>query len=254
MTLVINIGWALTLVLVVVRVAAALALTPLLALGSMPRQVRVLWVLALSVGFLSVLAAPPNPAPVGVGGLALAVLTEMLIGALLAFGLMTAFATFQLAGRILDLQLGLSVANLVDPTTRTQAPLLGTFLHFAAVALFFAVDGHHMVVRGLAFSFEHIPPGTALTALDMGAVVAQFGAMFVYAVALAAPVMFVLLLVDMAMAVMGRSMPQMNVFIVSIPIKIIVGLFVLALSVRYMGAVSGSIFEHLFDYWHTVLS
>ena len=79
------------------------------------------------------------------------------------------------------------VANLIDPVTRAQAPLIGTALNLMAVAIFFAVDGHHMLVRAVAFSLEHFPPGRSLRELNLAAVAAQFGVMFTFGLALAAP-------------------------------------------------------------------
>lgn len=253
MKLAVDMEWVLAVLLIALRVGAVFALTPLFALGGMPVRVRLLFVLALAVTLASALAVPPPATVLTLGGLVTAALAELVLGALLAFGLFTAFAAFQLAGRTLDLQMGFGVASLIDPATRTQAPLLGTFLNLLAVAVFFAIDGHHMVLRGLAFSIAHLPPGKPLAIIDAGAVIAQFGGMFVYALALAAPVLIVVLLVDIAMAVMARTMPQVNVFIVSLPLKILVGLFVLVASVRFMGPLMAHIFERLFDYWQRLM-
>lgn len=253
MTLAVDMGWILTVLLVAMRIAAALALTPLLAMGGMPGRVRLLLVLALAVSLTSALAVPAAVSVTTLGGLIAAAFGELLFGGLLAFGLFTAFAAFQLAGRTIDIQMGFGVASLIDPATRTTAPLLGTFLNVVALAVFFAIDGHLMVIRGLAFSLQHLPPGTPLATIDAGAVVAQFGGMFVFALALAAPVLIVLFLVDIAMAVMARTMPQVNVFIVSLPLKILVGLLVLAISVRFMGPLMERIFEQVFDYWQQLV-
>jgi flagellar biosynthetic protein FliR len=253
MTLVIDIAWIVTVILVAVRLGAVLLLTPIFSLGSIPGHVRVLFVFALAamlVGGLGVGARLPVES---IASLLSAILIEGIIGALLAFGLFTAFATFMLAGRIVDMQLGFAVANLIDPTTRTQVPLLGSFLNVVAVVAFFAIDGHHMIIRGIAFSLEQIPPGTGLPVMDLGAVVVQFGAMFLYAVALVAPVIFTLLLIDVVIAVIARTMPQVNVFIVTLPLKIFVGLVMLALSLRYMSPVMARIFEVLFEYWNNLL-
>jgi flagellar biosynthesis protein FliR len=254
MELTVDMLWVLTVLLVALRIATIFVLTPLFALGGLPGRIRLLFVLVMSVSLVSALAVPPPVAIHGLGGLVTAAVGEVLFGALLAFGLFTAFATFQLAGRMLDLQMGFGVASLIDPATRAQSPLLGTLLNLIAVAVFFAVDGHLMLIRGLAFSIEHLPPGGSFAAVDTGAVVAQFGGMFVYALALAAPVLIVLFLVDVAMAVMARTMPQLNVFIVSMPLKIMVGLFVLVVSIRFMGPLMARIFEQLFFYWQGLMS
>jgi flagellar biosynthesis protein FliR len=240
MRVLIDTGWIVSVLLVAVRIGAALVMTPLLSFSGVPATTRVALVLVLAVTLVSAVALPPATALSSFGGL-------------LAFGVFTAFAAFQLAGRVMDLQMGFGVASLIDPATRTQSPLLGTLLNLVALAVFFAVDGHHLVIRGLAYSLVQLPPGSSLAALEPAAVVAQFGAMFVFAVALAAPVIFVLLLVDVALAVMARTMPQMNVFIVSLPLKIMVGLLVLVMSIQYMGPVMARVFEGMFDYWQRVL-
>jgi flagellar biosynthetic protein FliR len=228
-------------------------LTPLLTFTRTPPTFRTLLVLGLAATMIAGLGVRTTAGIEGVGGFAAAAAAEALIGALLAFGLLAIFAAFQLAGRILDLQLGFGVAALIDPNTRTTAPLLGTLLSMAAVIGFFAIDGHHLVIRGLAFSLQKLPPGTPLEAFELAPVVAHFGAMFTFAAAIAAPTMVVLLLVDIALMVTARTMPQMNVFFISLPLKILVGLATLALSVRYLGPLARRAFESIFDYWHQVL-
>lgn len=245
-------AWILMLFLATIRVGAVLVMSPLFNLGGVPANFRVLFVLALTLAMVSAVAVPAVPIR-DLGHLALAATSELVIGMALAFGVFVTFATFQLAGRIMDLQLGFGVANLIDPSTRTQVPLLGAFLNVLAVMVFFAIDGHHMLIRGLAFSFAQIPPGSPPTGIDPSVLVAGFGGMFIYAAALAAPVMVILLLLDVVMAVIARTMPQVNVFIVSLPLKIFIGLVVLAISLNTMSPVFARIFESLFEGWHQLL-
>ena len=252
MTVVVDMEWVQTVLLVALRLAATLTLTPIFAVSGVTAHVRVLLILGLATTLVSALAIPPV-AVLSLADLLVAAARELVLGALLAFGLFTAFAAFQLAGRVMDLQMGFGVATLIDPATRTQSPLLGTALNLIAVAVFFAIDGHHLLIRGLAFSLSHLPPGMPMPAFEPAAVVAQFGGMFIYAVALAAPVMIVLLMVDIAMAVLARTMPQVNVFIVSLPLKVMVGLLVLVASMRVMGPLMTRIFEKLFQYWQQVM-
>jgi flagellar biosynthetic protein FliR len=250
----VDVAWVLTVVLVALRISAAVAMTPVLGVTTLPPQVRTLFVVALAATLVAGMALPINASVVTLNHFLVAAASELAIGLALAFGLFTAFATFMLAGRIIDMQLGFGVAGLIDPATRTQAPLIGYFLNLVAVMLFFSVDGHHALIRGFAYSLEVLPPGTALSEIDMGAIVAQFGSMFVYALVVAAPVMFVVLLIDIVLAVIARTMPQMNVFIVGLPLKIFVGLTVLALSLGYLAPAFKRVFETLFNYWHVMLS
>ncbi len=248
----VDIAWVLTVLLVAVRVGAAVALTPVFGM-TIPARVRVLFVFAMAAMLVAGLSGSMKPSSITLGYFVTAAASELVVGLALAFGLFTAFAAFQLAGRIIDLQLGFGVAGLIDPTTRAQSPLLGFFLNLLAVMLFFSIDGHHAVIRGLAYSLEVVPPGASLVDLNAGVIAAQFGAMFVYAIAVAAPVVFIVLLIDVVLAVISRTMPQVNVFVVGMPLKIFVGLVVLALSLLYLTPAVKRVFESLFGYWQMLL-
>lgn len=254
MRVTVELAWIMAVALVALRFAATVALTPIFGAANIPARLRVLLILALSALIVSATGVEAARLPISFAAFLGAALSELLLGAALAFGIFTAFAAFLLAGRVMDIQLGFGVAVLIDPSNRTQSPLIGTFLNLMAVALFFAVDGHHMLLRGLVFSLEQAPPGTAFSQIDPAAIVAQFGGMFAYAAAISAPVLLTILLIDVVLSVIARTMPQVNIFIVSLPLKIFVGLFVLAVSLRYMGPLIARIFQDIFDYWHRLLS
>src|SRR6185436_21069088 len=121
------------------------------------------------------------------------------------FGVFTAFAALLFGGRLLDIQIGFGIANVFDPVTRTQGPLVGTALNLMAIAVFFAIDGHHMLIRGLAYSLAQFPPGRPLSELNGAAVVAQFGVVFAYGLMIVAPAVIVLLLLDVGLAIAART-------------------------------------------------
>jgi flagellar biosynthetic protein FliR len=254
MTLRIDAAWIALVLLVGLRVAPLFFMAPVLGSAPAPHLLRALLIVALSAAIVAATGVALPEAPVSLAQLLAWAASEMVLGAALAFGLAAAFAAFLFAGRLLDFQLGFSVANLIDPVTRTQAPLLGTGLNLLAVTMFFAVDGHHLLLRTLALSLEHFPPGRSPAELDFGAIAAHFGALFTFGLALAAPVLCAILLLDLAFALASRSMPQMNVFIVAIPFKIALGLVVAALSLRYAGAVMMKVFESVFRYWSALVS
>lgn len=238
--------------LVATRFGALFILSPLFALLKVPVTYRVLFVLALSALILLGLDEVHN-VPSDMHGVMVGIAKEALVGMLMAFGLFAAFAVFQLGGRVLDYQVGFGVANLIDPVTNAQSPLLGTVLNVLGVMLFFVVDGHHMLVRGMVYSLEAVPIGQGFTELNMGAVVAQFGIMFSLGIAIVAPAVILLLLLDVALAISARTMPQVNIFIVGIPLKIFLGLLMLALSMNYMSPIMEKIFSSIFRYWEIIL-
>ena len=246
-------AWIVAVLLVSIRFGAVFLMTPVLGSAQLPVHVRVFFVLALSATIVSAAGARVLDVPVQPGDLMIAALGELMVGALLAFGLFAGFGAFLFGGRLLDMQIGFGVANLIDPATKSQSPLLGTGLNLLAGLLFFAVDGHHMIVRGLAYSLERFPPGAFVGQFDLAVVVAMFGSMFTFGVALVAPVVFCLFLIDVGMAVISRTMPQVNVFFLAISIKIFAGLMILAISIQYMAPLMHRIFASIFGYWERIL-
>ena len=244
--------WITAALLLSIRFGVVLYLAPNITVAKIPPRVLVMMVLALSVGLLAV----ANVQLIEINNvmtLIRAAFSELLLGSLLAFGMVAMFAAFLLGGRIVDFQMGFGIASLLDPATHTEAPVMGTILNLLAVMVFYAMDLHHYLIRGLAFSIETIPPGTWLGDFDVAAVIAHFGAMFTFAIAVVVPIILSIFLLDLGMAVMARTMPQVNVFIVSIPLKIFTGLTVFALTLHTLPAIMTRIFENMYLFWQAVL-
>lgn len=248
-----DIVFLITVLLVSLRFGAVFLLTPMFSVARIPNRFSVLFVIVLSALVVANINPPTQITDYNFGALLGAGLVELAIGGAMAFGMFAAFAVFLFGGRILDFQMGFGVANLIDPVTNTQSPLLGTVLNMMAVMTFLMLNGHHMILRGLAYSLEQIPPGAVFDQLDITAMVAQFGSIFVFGVAVVAPVIFTLLFLDVGMAIAARTMPQVNVFIVSMPLKIFVGLVMLALSLNYVAPLMEKVYSSMFRYWEYIL-
>jgi len=247
-------AWLILVVLVTLRVLPLFLLAPVFGSAPAPALFRAALAFALAAALVSATGVRLAQPPASVERLALLAANELALGAALAFGVAAAFAAFLFGGRLLDLQFGFGVANLIDPVTHTQAPLLGIGLNLLAVTVFFLLDGHHLLIRALAASLERFPPGRSITELGLGAVAGHAGGMFTFGLMLVAPAVLAVLLLDIGFALAARAMPQMNVFIVAIPFKIAVGLLVLAASLRYLGTAMGRAFESIFRYWQALLS
>jgi flagellar biosynthetic protein FliR len=146
--------------------------------------------------------------------------------------------------------MGFGVANLVNPSSNEQSPLIGMVLLLVGVATFFLLNGHHWVARGFMQSFETFPLAAPLRQISLQAIMRQFGLMFSLGFVLVAPLVAILLLLDVAMAIAARTMPQMNIFMLSMPIKIAVGLVLLAVSAPLLKNIFQRIFESIFEYWN----
>lgn len=232
-----------------IRLGMVLFMTPVLGASGIRAGIRVLALLAmttcLTMGLSPAMAGDIGTTP----ALLVAMVNEAIWGGLMGFGLNTAFAAFLVGGRMLDLQMGFGVAMLFDPGTRSQMPLLGLLLQLTGIAAFLGVDGHHMVLRGLALSLRAAPLGVSPLGVAPAVVLQQFGVMFILGMVLVSAAVFCVFLTDVGMSIIARVLPQANVFLLSIPVKIVAGLSVLALSAPLMGPVLSRIFESVFRYW-----
>lgn len=254
MALEIDPAWMLAVFLTAVRLGVLLLSTPILSgLGGLV-LVRVLLTLALSAMLVTGLGLRVSGLALEMVPLALAALAELVTGLTLAFGVFAAFGAFSVAGKVLDIQSGFGIGNVYDPVTRGGAPLFATMLNMVAVVAFFGMDAHHALLRGLAFSLRQVPPGSGFHGLDAEAVLRQFGLMFSLGVALVIPVMLCLLLVETALAIVSRVLPQMNVFVVAVPVKIVAGLALLAMTVGGLSPVMERVYGAIFIYWQQVLT
>ncbi|MBI1890108.1 MAG: flagellar biosynthetic protein FliR [Burkholderiales bacterium] len=246
-------AWLIAVFLVSLRLGALFVMSPILSSLSGMIAIRVLFTVALSLALVLGFGVRLNTIPTALGSLIVAALVELIVGATLAFGVSAAFGAFSVAGKVLDIQSGFGIGNVFDPVTRAGSPLFATMLNLLAVVVFFGMDGHHALLRGVAFSFQQVPPGTGFTAFPIEAVIRQFGAMFSLGVALIAPVMFCLFLVEAGLSMVSRVLPQMNVFMVGIPVKLFAGIAMFALTVGYLGPVMGRVYASIFNYWEQVL-
>lgn len=244
-----DLAWIMPSLLLSTRVAAATALAPVLGPTRIPGTVRV--VLALALGTSMALALPAHAVAEveTVTELVVAMLREALIGGGFALGFAAAYGATQIAGRALDVQIGFGVAGVLNPATSSLSPLLGSLLGMVGIALFLALDGHHQLIRALALSTQIAQPGVSATGFDMPAMLQQTSAMFTFGLMLAAPVMLALLLVDLAMAVYARSLPQLNILMLSFAIKVVLGVVLLALSMSWVHATFERLYQTTFEYW-----
>jgi len=155
----------------------------------------------------------------------------MLVGVLIDFVINIIFMAVQGAGSLAGYQMGMYIANALDPLSQSQASLVGTFWALLATLVFLAIDGHYLIICPLVNSFEASPPGMVTIMGSTGDLIIRYSAyIFVIALKVASPVMVTLFLVDISLGTVAKMMPTMNVFFVGMPVKIITGFAVMALS------------------------
>ncbi len=246
-------AWALSVFLVWLRIGVIFMMSPVFTGLNGLVTVRVLLSLMLSVVMVAGMGVPPATSSLELGAVVQAAMLELVVGATLAYGVMAAFGAFSLAGKILDVQSGFGIGSVYDPVTRSGAPLFATMLNMLAVVVFFGLDAHHALLRGIAFSLQQVAPGAGFGALSVDAVLRQFGLMFSLGVSLIIPVMLCLLLLEVGLAVVSRVLPQMNVFIVLVPVKLFAGIAIFALTVVALGPSMAKVYAAIFTFWEQVL-
>ena len=215
--------------LVFIRVGAWLLAMPLFGANNIPNLVKVCFAVALSWALLPLIPLPEAPAAFTLLQWADGAIREALIGLSMGWVVHLALAAVALGGQMLGFQMGFAIANVVDPVGQQQMSVVAQFLNLTAYWLFLAMDGHHMVVTALYESFRWIPPGTAGFHGDFGRLGLEGGAhLYRSAFLLAAPVMLIFFIVQVAFAIVARSVRQMNVFFVALPLKLGLGLLSLS--------------------------
>lgn len=226
--------------LILARVSPLMITAPVWGSPVIPGQVRAFIAILVSALLLPVVR---GPLPAGLTGdavpLAMAVAWELLVGFLIAFLAQLMFAAAQFAGQLIDIQMGFGMANVIDPMTSAQVTLVGQIQYLAALLVFLLLDGHHLLLRGLAETFAVAPLGRPLaSAIPLKIVVVQGGAfMFNLAFRIAAPALTALFLANLAMGLVSRMLPQINIFLVGLPVNVGVGLLALAASLTVFTAV-----------------
>jgi flagellar biosynthetic protein FliR len=239
--------------LVSMRMAGLLLLAPPLSSLAVPMMVRAAFVLGLSAavwpaqaGALS--AELPWAKMVGWSVL------EFATGTLMALGVNIGFAAFAIGARILDVQIGFGMGQVLDPSTRRRMPILSAAFMLLAPVLFVAADCHHVMLRAVARGLERFPPGATWSPETAShAVWPLVQGMFTLGLAMVAPVVFCLVLVEIALGVVSRNLPQMNVFILGIPIKVLSGLAALAAWMAAATSPMTRVFDAVFRGWEASL-
>jgi flagellar biosynthesis protein FliR len=161
-------------------------------------------------------------------------LSEVVIGLLLGLAANFMMEAPLLAGQILGLQMGYSLASLFDPQTQADTPVLSTLHQLAALLIFLQLDVHHWLLRALLRSFRYLPPGQArATGAATGALLHGAGGIFLAGVQIAAPALVATLIADAALGFLGKASPQLPVLFVGLSIKNLLGLAMLVVTIAY---------------------
>lgn len=225
-------------ILLLFRVLGVVGAAPVFGGVQVPLQAKLALGLALTVLLYPLALADPASFPVIPSWfhlLGLAV-QEVLLGLFLGFMAQFVFFAVQFAGQLVGMQMGFGIVGVLDPDSGAQISIIAQLQYTVAIVLFLLLNGHHLVLQSLWQSVELLPIGGAhLDGLLLEEGIRQSGRVLTLGVQLAAPVLAALLLAEVAMGVIARTVPQMNIFIVGFPVKIALGVFMLVMTLPMLG-------------------
>jgi flagellar biosynthesis protein FliR len=233
------------------RVAAILMSMPIINGNSIPVLFKFGLALSASIVLFPLLDLKVFPALTDPGSFAVGAIGEILLGFIIGMAVNLIFVGLQIAGQLSGYQMGMALAEVIDPADGEQIPLLAQFFQIFAFLIFLTVNAHHWFLRALADSFHLVPPlGVKLSGSLIEQLMRVAGNMFVIAIKVGAPVITALLLTTIVLGLVARTVPQMNVFFVAMPLKIMIGLLFVGFSLpflsSFLNAVFGKVGEMIF--------
>lgn len=229
-----NTEQVLILIFVFLRIVAILVMIPVLGETSVPLRVKAgLAILISLLVFPSVRADIPHfQTEAEIVVIVIAMAGEVLIGVVIGFAARIIFAGIQFAGEMIGLQMGFSIVNVIDPVSSAQVSIMAEFQYMIAMLVYLAIDAHHIFIFAIVDSYRIVAPfGYHFSGPLIQALIIFSKGLFITAIKVSAPVMAVLLFTNVALGVLARTVPQMNVFIVGFPLQIAVGLTIMGLTI-----------------------
>jgi flagellar biosynthesis protein FliR len=237
---------------VLLRISGIMLLAPFFSSQSIPVPIRIAFTLVIS--FVLVPSLPLNMVPpeLNLGNIAGLFLGEILVGVVLGFAASCVFGGFQFAGQIISFQLGFSLVNIIDPQTEVDFSVFSFIQNYIGLLFFLLINGHHWFLLAINDSFSLLPVGGAhLQGPVFQYLVGLTAELLVIGIRIAGPIIAVSLITDVIMAVIGRAAPHINIIIVGMPLKGLVGFGCLSLSFyflpRYLEGLYSALYRNLFS-------
>ncbi len=235
------------LALVLARVTGLFVMAPVLSSAAIPMRVKAYLSLGVSLVVLPNMLSI-RPAVAGWADLLAGVAAELALGAVFGFVLSLMFAGLQLGAHVVAQQAGLAMAEVLNPGFDTESDILGNLYYWVAAIAFLAAGGHRALVRSVLETFAVLPPmGFSWPDSATTLLVQAFGVVFDLAIRVAWPVLLALLLSELAMGFMNRVLPQFNILVVGFPVRILVGLLVVCVTITAAVALSVQAGSDLLD-------
>jgi flagellar biosynthesis protein FliR len=219
-------------ILVLVRMTGLFVTAPIFGRRNVPVYLKIGFSFFLAMILVNTLTVPKPEYFNNIYDFALLVLKEFLVGVTIGYVSFLVFSAIYLAGQLIDMQTGFSMVSVLDPMSNIQVPVTSNFYFIISMLIFLSINGHHLLIQALFKSYNMIPLGNASFNQNlMSDIIRVFGDIFIIGFKISAPIIAAILITDVALGVISRTMPQLNVFVVGMPLKIILGVLIIYLSI-----------------------
>ena len=232
-------------ILIIVRVSAFVVSAPFLSNTSIPVKVKIGLSFFLGIMVINSLTYEPLEY-VGVIGFAGVIMKELIVGLCLGYISSVCMYIVNFSGQMIDMEIGLSMANMMDPSTNIQSTITGNFYSYMVMFMMFATNMHYYIIEAILDSFRFVPVGQVVLNEKMYLVAMKFIVdYFIIGFRIILPIFASILLINIVLGILVRVAPQMNMFVVGMQIKIFVGFIILLLIVEMMPMVSSFVFDEM---------
>ena len=220
------------ILLVLVRMSGLFILSPVFGRQNMPALFKVCFAFFLTLIYVSASNSLAVDYKDSIVLYTVYVMKELAVGIIMGYVTYIIMSGIYLAGQIIDNQVGFGYANVLDPITNIQVPLTSNFYYTYIILIFLLINGHHMIIRALFYSFEVIPLGQLTFSSDviseLGGLMAE---MFSIALKISAPIIAAIFIADVVLGVLSKTIPEMNVFMLGMPIKVFLGFLIITVTI-----------------------
>jgi flagellar biosynthesis protein FliR len=234
-------------VIVLLRISGLMLFAPLFSSQTIPMMIRAAFVLVTALILAPSLPLSAVPAELSLSVVAGLVASEILSGVLLGFAASCVFAGLQYAGQIISFQLGFALINQIDPQTNVESPVFSFIQNYVGLLFFMLINGHHWFLLAVNQSFTTLPVGGVHLQLPViEHLVALSSQIFVIGLRIAGPVIAVAAITDIILGIIGRAAPQIQILIVGMPLKLLVGFGCLSFSFYFLPRLLENVFSMLY--------
>lgn len=232
--------------LIFVRLSGIFIITPIFSRRNVPIMFKIVFTFLLTLILINIVDF--NQTQLDIYVFLSYILKELFLGTFIGFIIYLFFSSLYLTGKLVDMQLGFSMVNVLDPNSNIQIPITGNFYYIIALLTFLSVDGHHVLIKTLLDSFSIIPLGSyVIKSTIYKEVLVIIINIFIIAFKLSSPILATIFIINIMLGILARTMPQMNVFVIGMPLRIAIGIITLILIIPFVIAFMCNLYEQIFQ-------